>query len=185
LIFLDECDALLQNDAMSSTLGLLLDQVSESSNDSHSNHHNSSSTEQQQQQQQQRSWNNIIVVAATNQMDAIPVWLRRPGRLDRELVVSPPNAHERLEILTHYYELLSSSSSSSPSSPTHHPSVSKEELETVAQACVGYVAADLAALVRRATLLQTPQKGTTTMHTISLDSLQQAMKHVGASVRRQ
>ena len=40
-------------------------------------------------------WERVIVVAATNCVDAIPSYLRRPRRLEREVVVRPPNSGGR------------------------------------------------------------------------------------------
>ena len=43
-------------------------------------------------------WERVIVVAAANHVDAIPssLRLRQPGRLEREVVVHPPNLGGRL-----------------------------------------------------------------------------------------
>ncbi len=41
----------------------------------------------------------MTVVAAINSMDAIPNYLRGPGRLEREVVVQPLDPGKRLELL--------------------------------------------------------------------------------------
>ena len=41
----------------------------------------------------------MVVVAATNRPNALDPALRRPGRLDREVVVPVPNAKDRAAIL--------------------------------------------------------------------------------------
>ena len=42
---------------------------------------------------------NVIVLGASNRPDSVDPALRRPGRFDREMVISVPNADGRLEIL--------------------------------------------------------------------------------------
>ena len=42
---------------------------------------------------------NVIVLGASNRPDSVDPALRRPGRFDRELEISVPNADGRLEIL--------------------------------------------------------------------------------------
>ena len=101
-------------------------------------------------------WGRIIVVASTNRIDAVPRSLRRPGRFDREICFGPPGRDERLGILT---SLLA---------PYRHGAAPGDDgergegdggggrdggLSDVAADCVGYVAADLAALVRGAATL--------------------------------
>jgi SpoVK/Ycf46/Vps4 family AAA+-type ATPase len=41
----------------------------------------------------------VVVVAATNRPNALDPALRRPGRLDREVAVSVPDAEQRAQIL--------------------------------------------------------------------------------------
>ena len=40
----------------------------------------------------------VVVVATTNQIEAVDTALRRPGRFDREIEVTVPNAAERREV---------------------------------------------------------------------------------------
>ena len=42
---------------------------------------------------------NVIVLGASNRPDSVDPALRRPGRFDREIEISVPNADGRLEIL--------------------------------------------------------------------------------------
>ena len=44
----------------------------------------------------------MLVVGATNRPHALDAALRRPGRFDREVAVTAPNATERYTILTHH-----------------------------------------------------------------------------------
>ena len=157
LIFLDECDALLSAEPVASMLSYLLDVVNE-----------------------QKDWRGVILVAATNRVDCIPAYLRRPGRFDREIPLVPPTSQERVSILQ---TLLKESDVLQ--------AVSVDELKELADLCIGYVAADLAALVRRASLLSTKERalvlssgnGGGKLSTFS-EFLQCAMEDVGASALR-
>jgi SpoVK/Ycf46/Vps4 family AAA+-type ATPase len=71
----------------------------------------------------------ILVMAATNRPHALVPAIRRAGRLDREMTIPPPDEEERDAILQSL-------------------KVSKEQAKEVARITVGYVGADLAALVR-------------------------------------
>ena len=102
----------------------------------------------------------IILVAATNRIDAIPAYLRR--RMDREIAMEPPNEAERfslLKMLCADEHLL--------------------HLPDIATACVGYVPADLTALVQRAKL-SAVKSGSS----ISIQHIQLAMIQVPASALR-
>lgn len=70
-----------------------------------------------------------------NSLDAA---LRRPGRFDRELRLEPPTISQRLEILRFYTR-------GTPLAPGL-------DLELLARDAIGYVGADLAALVREAAM---------------------------------
>ena len=83
-----------------------------------------------------------LVVAATNSVDSVPSSLRRPGRFDIEFSVAPPTGLERLSILV---SLIGDSGMSSIPEP--------ETLREAAEEFVGYVAADLVAIVQRAVAL--------------------------------
>ena len=180
ILFLDECDALLGSNNMSSTsliiestLGLLLDKMNNVSISSGGD----------------PACLRLIVVAATNRVDAIPSSLRRPGRLDREIPMAPPNASTRLQILE---SLLASQEVIDHSNvEDHRPSPS--ELRDIADLCVGFVPADLAAVVRKVELLRIVQtqetfdmnSDATTKESESLfDLWTQAISEVGASALR-
>jgi len=79
-----------------------------------------------------------VVIAATNRPDILDPALLRPGRFDRLIYVPPPDKQARLEILK-----------------VHTRNVPLAEdviLEELAERTEGYTGADLAALVREATL---------------------------------
>jgi len=158
VIFLDECDALMDNNNTAAQLCYLLDRVSsiaafEPGNDEEKNVKNnnciltSSATTT-------ASWNRILVIAATNRVEAIPDWLRRPGRLDREIILTPPNAKERCDILRWFLSQASYNKFCSDGECCCAV-CDQEGLSKLAEECVGYVAADIAALVREAILLAT------------------------------
>lgn len=80
----------------------------------------------------------VVVIAATNLPDALDPALRRPGRLEREIVFRPPDAEGRAEILAlHLAEA---------------PLARTVDLSALATRLHGHVGADLAALAREAGL---------------------------------
>ena len=191
LLFLDECDALVSSDSVSAMLATMLDQISTSSSTTTAHY----------------DYSNIIVVGATNRIDSIPQYLRRSARFDREIPLSPPNSTERAKIL---YTLLfkkkpptcgeTTTSEVALSENNKHDGIEGEtwrklyiRITSIAEDCVGYVPADLTALVRRATVLAmssysmppTPESQTAANLTNSIvDYLPAAMKDVGASALR-
>jgi SpoVK/Ycf46/Vps4 family AAA+-type ATPase len=88
-------------------------------------------------------WERVIVVAVTNQVDAIPSYLWRPGRLEREVLVRPPDLGGR-------YKLYPAAAADGNKC---NECEDKVGLQEVADTCVGYVVADLSALVQRAATL--------------------------------
>lgn len=80
----------------------------------------------------------IVVMAATNLPDSIDPALRRPGRLEREIVFRAPDAKQRRSILEVHLR--------------HAPLGDDVDLNALAEASHGYVGADLAALAREAAL---------------------------------
>jgi len=165
VMFLDECDALLGDDTASATLAALLDKMTAFYGELSNN------------DRRMIGWKRIIVVAATNRIDAIPSNLRRPGRIDREICIPPPNKEQRFNILS---TILMDLNSPEEFSKSGVQEIDKDELAIIAELCVGYVAADLSSLVRRASLLAIKNGRTT----ISSSELRDAMKDVGASALR-
>lgn len=81
---------------------------------------------------------NVIVLGATNRPDSVDPALRRPGRFDREIEVSVPNADGRLEILYIH---------------TRGMPISEDvELKRLASELHGYTGADIKSLCREAAL---------------------------------
>jgi hypothetical protein len=175
VLFLDEFDALMADMMTVAQLGYLLDCVlffhTTSSLVSLSKEYSPSNPFLLHDSTMPVAWNRVIVIAATNRAQTIPEWLRR--RLVREIHVTPPNGNERNEILS---TLLSQVDSSELDSETLHK---------FAAECVGYVAADLAALVKTAALLTTSSivKDNDGVTKVTVQHLLMAKDQVGASVR--
>eukprot|EP00899_Mesostigma_viride_P011758 jgi/Mesvir1/20583/Mv14823-RA.3 len=86
-----------------------------------------------------RSAGRMLVVAATSRPNTLDPALRRPGRFDREVAISMPNAGEREEILALHSAAM--------------PLAMGLDLGALAAACTGYTGADLASLCREASLI--------------------------------
>ena len=165
IIFLDEFDALTSSSIIvSSTLAAILDKMEMSgsttsrSRGCNNNIYNNNNNYDEEGEVED-GWDRIVVVAATNRVDSIPDYLRRPGRLEKEIIIQPPNVDERHVILSNLllpplHESSSSSLKEGGGGGGLIVANDKLNLHTVAEACVGYVAADLSALVRRATMLR-------------------------------
>lgn len=175
VLFLDEFDALMADMMTVAQLGYLLDRVlffhSTSSLVSLSKECSTSNSFLLHDSTIPIAWNRVIVIAATNRAQTIPEWLRR--RLVREIYVTPPNGNERNEILS---TLLSQVDSSE---------LDSETIYKFAVECVGYVAADLAALVKTAALITTSSiaKDNDRVTKVTVQHLLVAKEQVGASVR--
>jgi transitional endoplasmic reticulum ATPase len=81
---------------------------------------------------------NTVVIAATNRPEALDEALRRPGRLDREIVVGVPDQPGRREILGIHTRGM--------------PLAPEVDLDDLARRTFGFVGADIAALTREAAL---------------------------------
>ena len=81
---------------------------------------------------------NVVVIAATNRPDLVDPALLRPGRLEKLIYVPPPDEKGRLDILKIHTR--------------HVPLAEDVDLREIAKMTNGYTGADLAALVREATL---------------------------------
>jgi transitional endoplasmic reticulum ATPase len=80
----------------------------------------------------------VVVIGATNRPNALDPAIRRPGRFDREIEISPPNREGRLDIIQ-----------------IHTRGMPLEEdvnLEQLADLTHGYVGADLSALTKEAAM---------------------------------
>ncbi|GKY95045.1 hypothetical protein MPSEU_000468800 [Mayamaea pseudoterrestris] len=114
-------------------------------------------------------WRRFLVVAATNRIDAVPAHLRRPGRFDKEHIFAAPDVRERQLIIQRIMR----------QSTKLEFWLEEEQLESLAENCVGFVPADLVALVRKAMLLRFSHPNAT-----SNELLNAALSFVGASALR-
>jgi len=175
LFFLDECDALVSISSVAAMLATLLDRVS------------STTTMSFSQDDLEHYWKRIIVVGATNRIDSIPSYLRRAGRFDCELPMSPPSVEERAKLLHSLLRDLQSPDSSKGTTrdlETDCKLPHIDEIQELAELCVGYVAADLSALVRKAWLLSLRENNGDGDKTVTISHLQTARDFVGASALR-
>jgi SpoVK/Ycf46/Vps4 family AAA+-type ATPase len=188
LFFLDECDALVSVEPIAAMLANLLDRVSSTSTTSSSEHGKRNNAIESY-------WKRIVVVGATNRIDSIPSYLRRAGRFDRELPMSPPSAETRAELLLSLLTNLQSHVSSSdetrsendeekPIATTEFKLPLEHEVKETAELCVGYVAADLSALVRKAWLLSLKENIGRNNNSVTFSHLEAARNLVGASSLR-
>ena len=81
---------------------------------------------------------NVIVLGASNRPDSVDPALRRPGRFDREMVISVPNADGRLEILQIHSRGM--------------PLAADIDLKNLANDLHGYTGADIKALCRESAI---------------------------------
>ena len=86
-----------------------------------------------------KSRGEVIVIGATNIPNALDPALRRPGRFDREIVISIPDKNGRLEILHIHTRGM--------------PLAEGVDLERLSQITHGFVGADLEALCREAAMI--------------------------------
>lgn len=117
----------------------------------------------------------VIVIGATNQPNALDLALRRPGRFDREIVIDPPSAPERLAILQ---DLMA---------PYLAAKGANINLEAISKAAIGYVAADLAALHREAFIVALQTQLASQLEAdfmVTTEHFLEAMKRVGPSLNR-
>ncbi len=86
-----------------------------------------------------KSRGRIIVIGATNRVNSIDPALRRPGRFDREVEISVPDKHARLNILKIHTRNM--------------PLAKSVILEALAGKTHGFVGADLSALTKEAAMI--------------------------------
>jgi len=85
----------------------------------------------------------IIVIAATNRPDVLDPALLRPGRFDRQVIVSTPDVRGRLEIIKVHTKKI--------------PLADDVNLEVLARGIPGFSGADIANLINEAALLAARQ----------------------------
>lgn len=114
----------------------------------------------------------VLVLGATNRPNAIDPALRRPGRFDREIEVPVPNRDGRLEILQIHTRRV--------------PLSADVNLEEIADLTLGYVGADIEALVREAVMRAFRRcEGNLEKLQISREDFMEALKYVEPSALRE
>ncbi|KAH8557012.1 P-loop containing nucleoside triphosphate hydrolase protein [Umbelopsis sp. PMI_123] len=120
-----------------------------------------------------------VVIGATNRPNALDPALRRPGRFDREILIDAPNENARLHILQSQLKKV--------------PIVNEDDvLAKLALMTNGYVAADLMALCREATMVaierclenQDDSKRRNSDLYVTIDDFAASMAKVGPSIQR-
>ncbi|XP_071424315.1 ATPase family gene 2 protein homolog B [Pithys albifrons albifrons] len=115
-----------------------------------------------------RSEGKMVIVAATNRPDALDPALRRPGRLDREVIIGTPTVTQRRSIL----QLLTSSM----------PISAEVDVALLAELTPGYVGADLTALCREAAMQAVAHSSLDSTETmINMENFQEAFKKIQPS----
>lgn len=108
----------------------------------------------------------VILMAATNRPDVLDPALMRPGRFDRQVVVSVPDVKGREGILKVH--------------STNMPIGDDVDMQTIAKATPGFSGADLANLMNEAALLAAKRRGTN----VCMDDLERAKDKVLMGVER-
>ncbi|KAI8581192.1 hypothetical protein K450DRAFT_172549 [Umbelopsis ramanniana AG] len=104
-----------------------------------------------------------VVIGATNRPNSLDPALRRPGRFDREILIDAPNENARLHILRSQLKKV--------------PVLNEDDvLAKLAVMTNGYVAADLMALCREATMFSELS--------VTIDDFAASMSKVGPSIQR-
>ncbi|XP_061451267.1 ATPase family gene 2 protein homolog B isoform X3 [Rhineura floridana] len=109
----------------------------------------------------------MVIVAATNRPDALDPALRRPGRIDREVIIGTPTIKQRWSIL----QLITASM----------PVSNDVNLLELAEITTGFVGADLTALCREAAMLAVFRTSSDSVKTVCMSDFYQALKKIQPS----
>ncbi|KAL4228103.1 spermatogenesis-associated protein 5-like protein 1 [Mactra antiquata] len=113
---------------------------------------------------------NILVIGATNRPDGIHHDLRRPGRLDREIIIMPPTVKEREDILQSLLATL--------------PVIKDIGVKKLAEMTNGYVGADLACLCQEASYLALSESSKSKTSMIKESHFISAFKNIRPSLQK-
>ncbi|MFN4046109.1 MAG: CDC48 family AAA ATPase, partial [Acidilobaceae archaeon] len=111
----------------------------------------------------------VVVIAATNRPDMLDPALLRPGRFEKIIYVPSPDAKGRLEILLIHTRGV--------------PLAEDVDLEELAKLTEGYTGADLAALVREASMIALRENINNPI--VRWAHIEQALKKIRPSITRQ
>ncbi len=109
----------------------------------------------------------VLVLAATNRPNALDMAMRRPGRFDREIVFEPPDALGRSAILRNLFS---------------EDAAETIDFDELGRGCVGFVGADLVALVREAQAAATVAAAD---EPLQMKHFKTALSLIGPSLHRQ
>ncbi|XP_060116071.1 ATPase family gene 2 protein homolog B [Heteronotia binoei] len=109
----------------------------------------------------------VVIIAATNRPDALDPALRRPGRIDREVIIGTPTVSQRKSIL----QLITSGM----------PVSSDVSLLELAEITTGYVGADLTALCREAALQAMFRASSESVNAVNMSDFYEALKKIRPS----
>nr|XP_056721763.1 ribosome biogenesis protein SPATA5L1 [Euleptes europaea] len=109
----------------------------------------------------------MVIIAATNRPDALDPALRRPGRLDREIIIGTPTLSQRKSIL----QLITASM----------PVSSDVSLLELAEITTGYVGADLTALCREAAMQAVFCACSDSINAVNMSDFYEALKKIRPS----
>ncbi len=108
----------------------------------------------------------VVVIAATNRPDIIDTALLRPGRIDRQLLINPPDRAEREEILRiHTREM---------------PLGEGVDIADIARRTDGYAGSDLSSVCREAAMLAIREDKDT--RSVDVRHFEEALGKIGPSV---
>ena len=108
----------------------------------------------------------VVVIAATNRPDIIDTALIRPGRIDRQLLISTPNQAEREEILRIHARGM--------------PLADDVDIGDIARRTDGYVGSDLESVCREAAMLAIRENKD--IEKVRSEHFEESLKKVGPSV---
>ncbi|XP_062819032.1 ATPase family gene 2 protein homolog B [Anolis carolinensis] len=111
--------------------------------------------------------NDMVIVAATNRPDALDPALRRPGRIDREVIIGTPTLKQRKSIL----QLITA----------NMPVSNDVNLLELAEITTGYVGADLTALCREAAMQAVFRDCSDSVNTVHMSDFYEALKKIQPS----
>jgi len=111
---------------------------------------------------------NVIVIGATNRPDMLDSALLRPGRFDRILLVTAPEAEGREQIIKIHTKNM--------------PLAEDVEIKQLVEKTEGYVGADIESMIREAAMLALRENMES--QEVSMKHFEEAMKKVSASVTK-
>ena len=115
----------------------------------------------------------VLFIGATNISNSLDPALRRPGRFDREIEISPPSSQERFDILRNILD--------------NYPSnITLSDLKNISDASHGYVGSDLNLLCKEAFIIATKKLDDLAKYAeISITDMEMAYSKIRPSAMRE